>query len=201
MRFQRLFGSIAAKLRPFTGVYDFGRLATIDDSERIVLVDVGGGQGHAITQILEVHPNIKPEQCVLQDRKEVIASAREESGLPSGVKCMVHDYYTPQPIKKARAYHFGAVAHDLSDINVVKILNQIRPVMAADSKVLISEQVIPERGTPGLVNLMDMGMLTIGGKERTKKNFQEVLADAGLKIDHVWRAKEGNFGVIEASLE
>ncbi|KXL49911.1 MAG: hypothetical protein FE78DRAFT_103943 [Acidomyces sp. 'richmondensis'] len=182
------------KIRLFTGVYDFDRLTTPDDPDRIVLVDVGGGQDHEITKILEVHPNIRPEQCVLQDRKKVIASPREESGLPSGVKCMVHDFYTLQPIEKARAYHFGAIAHDLSDINLVKILTQICP----DSKVLISEQVVPERGASGFVKLMDMGMLAIGGKERTKENLQEVLDEAGLKIDRIWKAKEGYFSVIEA---
>lgn len=45
-------------------------------------------------------------------------------------------------------------------------------------------------------------MLCIGGKERTKGNFEAVLDAAGLKLDAIYSASgETTFSVVEASLK
>ena len=201
LRFQKLMGSVA-HLNPFTGVYDFIKLATPDEPERPVFVDVGGGHGHAIAAILSAHPEIKPDQCILQDRPEVVELARKQGGLPERVHFMPHDFFATQPVKHARAYHLRAIAHDLSDVNLIKVLKQIVPAMAPDSKVLIADNVIPEHGSKGMAGFMDMFMLCIGGKERTEANFREMLGEAGLKLDAVYEAGgDRTFAVVEASLK
>lgn len=155
--FQKLLDS-AKHLNPYVGFYDFSKLAS-DEPDRIVLCDVGGGHGHSIVEILKAHPQIKPEQCALQDTAAVVEYAKTSNQqLPAGVKFQVHDFFTPQPIKHARAYYLRAIAHDLSDINLVKVLKHIVVVMAPDSKVLISENVIPEAGFGSRAIMQDMLM-------------------------------------------
>jgi hypothetical protein len=160
-----VLSGMAERFRPWTGFYDFGKLAQDSEGDRPVFVDIGGGNGTMIEKLLLAHPNIKPEQCILQDRESVISLAKERQGdgsLPAGVQCAVHDFFTPQPVKGAKAYHFRAITHDWSDSIVVKILSNVVPAMVADSKILIGDNVIPEQGAEGLAGLMDVMMLGIG---------------------------------------
>jgi hypothetical protein len=200
LKFQQLLAGTEF-INPFTGVYDFGKLATSEPG-RAVFVDVGGGRGHAIAKMLEALPEIKPEQCVLQDRPEAIELAQKSDDIPSTIQFMPYDFFTPQPVKGAKAYHLRFILHDYSDVNAVKILKQIVPAMAPDSKVLIGEQVIPETGAPGLSGLMDIFLLSMAGKERTEAGFAKILDQAGLKLDAVYPTSEGRtFGIVEASLK
>ena len=198
--FQTLLG-MTEGIRPFTGFYDFNKLATGGEDDRAVLVDVGGADGTTIARTLEAYPEIKPEQCVNQDREQVIATAKQNVDLPESVHLQVHDFFQPQPVKHARAYHLRAICHDWSDGMMIKILKNIVPAMAPVSKVLIADVVLPESGVSGMAACMDM-MMCIGGKERTRANFEAVLDAAGLKLDRVYPAAGGtSFAVVEASLK
>jgi len=192
----------SAHLHPWTGFYDFSKLAT-EDEGRAVFVDVGGGHGHAISSILRAHPDIRPNQCVLQDSGAVIDFAQKgNKDLPNEVEKQVHDFFSPNPVKGARAYFMRAIAHDLSDQNTIRVLKQIVPVMEKDSKMLIADNIIPDGPQSGNTAVMDMMMMAIGGKERTEKDFKDVIDAAGLKLDGVYRAGEHNtFAIIEASLK
>lgn len=192
----------AEQFRPWTGFYDYGKLAAKDGEDRPVLVDVGGADGTCVAKILEAHPEINAVQCVVQDREKVVASAEKNENLPKGVKFSAHDFFTPQPIKHAKAYQLRAICHDWSDASVTKILKQIVPAMAPDSKVLIGDTVLPERGVVGMSAFMDLAMMCIGGKERTRADFEAVCDAAGLKIDAVYSAPgEIGFAIVEASLK
>ncbi|KAL6150334.1 hypothetical protein ACJQWK_00376 [Exserohilum turcicum] len=67
---------------PVTGVYDFSWVAAYaarDASEgRALIVDVAGGKGQALKDILEETPTIPAARCVLQDQPHVIAEAVKE---------------------------------------------------------------------------------------------------------------------------
>ncbi|KAJ5117827.1 S-adenosyl-L-methionine-dependent methyltransferase [Penicillium atrosanguineum] len=187
-------------LRPYAGFFDFNELVS-KDPERPVFVDVGGGNGHVIKEILQAFPRIRPEQCVLEDRAETIELARTTGLLPAGVQLLEHDYLTRQPISNAKAYHLRAVAYNLGDAELVQLLKQIVPVMGPDSKVLIAENILFSDNGTTFSTVSDMIMLCIGGKERTERNFREVLDEAGLTIDSIHRASGLEFGIVEASLK
>lgn len=67
--------SMVDVLRPWTGVYNFEKLAE-GAGDRPVFVDVGGGDGTMISKLLDAHPQIMPEQCILQDREAIIKLAK-----------------------------------------------------------------------------------------------------------------------------
>jgi len=75
--------------------------------------------------------------------------------------------------------------------------------MAPDSRLLIGEMVIPEtpQGTNKHVYMMDICMLIIGGKERSKREFSNLLDSAGLKLHKVWTSKAGDQTIIESRLK
>ena len=151
--FHMLMGMVEM-LRPYTGFYDYSKLASKDG--RTSFVDIGGADGKTISKIIAAHPEIKPESCVLQDREQVIELAHKSANLPKGVEAQAHDFFQPQPVRGAKAYHLRAICHDWSDAMVIKILKNIVPAMAPDSKILIADNVLPERGGSGMVAAMDM---------------------------------------------
>jgi hypothetical protein len=187
-------------LRPYTGFFDYNKLVS-EDPERPVFVDIGGGNGHVIKEVLQEFPQILPEQCILEDRAETLKLAKTTGLLPAGVKLLEHDYLTRQPISNAKAYHLRAVAYNLGDAELVQLLKQIVPVMGPDSKVLIAENILFDDNGTAFSTVSDMIMLCIGGKERTERNFREVLDEAGLTIDSIHRAPGLEFGIVEASLK
>lgn len=187
-------------LRPYTGFFDYGKIVC-KDSQEPVFVDVGGGNGHVIKELLQAFPHIRPEQCVLEDREETLELARTTGLLPAGVQLLEHDYLTRQPISNAKAYHLRAVAYNLGDDEFVKLLNQIVPAMGSDSKILIAENIMSDDNGTVFSTVSDMIMLCIGGKERTEQDFRQVLDRAGLKIDGLHRASGLEFGIVEASLK
>ena len=66
------------------------------DKDGIFLVDVGGGKGHDLVELLQLHPQL-PGRLVLQDKPETIASI--EQPLPDQIEATVHDFFTEQPVK------------------------------------------------------------------------------------------------------
>ncbi len=198
--FQQLM-TMASRFRPWTGFYDFGKLAT-SDQDRAVFVDVGGADGSQIQHMLAAHPEIKPEQCVVQDRESVIEMARNNTNLPAGVQLQPHDFFTPQPIRNARAYFLRAICHDWSDTMAIRILSQLTAVAGKDTRILIGDSVLPEGPVSGMAAFMDLGMLCIGGKERTRRDWEFVLGEAGLEIGEIFPAgTDSGYSIIEASLK
>lgn len=191
---------------PIIGFFDFATLydATAD-GDRTTLIDIGGGQGQSIIEILRNYPSLRPDKFILQDLPEPIQQAQTAGLLPDGVTTMVHDFWTPQPIKAAKAYFFRRIMHDYSDENCTKILAHIRDAMAPDSKVLIADMVMPKRVAEADLPAaaMDNCVMVMGGKERTEDGFRKILEDAGLKLHKVWRSREGGAAgnIVEARLK
>ena len=57
--------------------------------------------------------------------------------------------------------------------------------MNENGKVLVVDNVIPPGNDPGWGKLLDINMLVIGGRERTKNEFAAIFAEAGLKLTRV----------------
>ncbi len=61
----------------------------------ILLVDVGGGNGHDLIRFLTKYPSAWG-RLVLQDLPNPIQNLE---GLSPGIQAMAHDFFTPQAIK------------------------------------------------------------------------------------------------------
>lgn len=112
------------------------------DGDASVLVDIGGGTG----QVLQDFQKDVPEytgRLVLQEIPEVVAAATEKGvGADGRIELQVHDFFTPQPIRGARAYFMRSVLHDWPDEQCRKILGHLKGAMEPGySKILISDCV------------------------------------------------------------
>ena len=88
----------------------------------------------------------------------------------------------------ARAYYLRRVLHDYSDAKCIAILERLAAAAAEDTVILISEMIVPTVIGEGELPIvcMDMSMMNMGGKERSTKQFEDILTAAGLKLSKVW---------------
>ena len=66
-----------------------------DSANNVLLVDIGGGEGHYLHALNEKVPSL-PGRLVLQDLPHVVSSIKTP---PKGTDLMPHDFFTPQPVK------------------------------------------------------------------------------------------------------
>ncbi|KAI4243682.1 MAG: hypothetical protein L6R42_010676 [Xanthoria sp. 1 TBL-2021] len=165
----------------------------------VMLVDVGGGQGHD----LEAFRNAFPEsngRLILEDLPKTIDE------LPDHRKCLMeaikYDFCTPQPIIGARAYYFRSIFHDFPDSKCLDILRSTTSAMERGySKLLINDWVLPDKGASFQAAMMDLNMMAnLAGKERTESQWKYLLDQAGLVVVEIWGSSDEE-RVIEAVIK
>ncbi|KUI53281.1 Demethylsterigmatocystin 6-O-methyltransferase [Cytospora mali] len=92
----------------------------------VLLIDVGGGQGHDLDLFVACHAD-RPGRVILQDQESVISSIPDKSEKPYEVQS--HDFFTTQPVKAARGYSMHSILHDWDDKDSLRILENLKPAL------------------------------------------------------------------------
>jgi hypothetical protein len=176
--FQRaMSGGSAIAAQSILASYDFSAI------ER--LADVGGGHGLLLASVLERYPHM---QGALFDLPEVVAGVPPDRREACGGRLRVEagSFFERVPTG-CDAYMMKHIIHDWSDEHCRTILKLIRAQLPPHGRVLLCEQVMPEEPGPAPAKMLDIEMLvmTVGGKERTRQEFAELFASAGLKLGRV----------------
>ncbi|KAL1838222.1 hypothetical protein VTJ49DRAFT_2920 [Mycothermus thermophilus] len=118
---------------------------------------------------------------------------------------MAYDFFTRQPVRNAHVYFMRRVLY-LHEHNLevcISILRNTAWAMGPDSRMIICDMVLPESVEPERsleVYRMDLDMMTIGLKEKTVAEFEQMLDAAGLELVKVWRSGVGALVQIESRL-
>jgi hypothetical protein len=172
--------------------YPFGRFNT--------LIDIGGGQGHIVAEILKQHHELKGALLDLPPTAEVARTFLSGQGLSHRCDVFAGDFFTSVPAGYD-AYVIKSVLHDWDDGHAVQILRNCRNAMPSHGRVLVIEIVVypgKPMGHPHLMIDLEM-MVTLGGKERTEQEFATLLSSAGLTLDHVTPINGSFFSVVEST--
>ena len=174
------------------------RLSGVGERE-VLIVDVGGATGHDLAEFHNKRPTMSGK-LILQDQAEAISSIQE--GDRPGIECTVHDFFTPQPVKGAKAYYMHSVLHDWSDDNARKILTQLREALKlGHSKILINENVVADQGADWKITSLDWTMMVMAGScERTETQWRGLVGSVGLKISGIWKGEGATESLIEVVL-
>ncbi|HSL06205.1 MAG TPA: methyltransferase [Nitrospiraceae bacterium] len=161
------------------------------------VVDIGGGHGSLLATILKANQKLKG---VLYDQPSVIARAEKDQHVTArGIKerCRLESgsFFETVP-KGGDAYIMKYILHDWNDEECIQILRNCRDAMNEKGKVLVVDTVIAPGNNPSWGKLLDIQMLIIGGRERTKKEFAAMFAEAGLKLTRVVPTK-GPLSIVE----
>ncbi|KAJ5767127.1 uncharacterized protein N7511_004743 [Penicillium nucicola] len=202
-RHQALFNSYMSSRREgkpnWLDVYPLERLVdgTASHPDSVFLVDIGGNQGHDLGRLMAQH-RTTPGRVILQDLPKIVSTVNRP-----GIEAMGYSFLDPQPIKGARAYYFRAIFHDWPDRICHKILlNTASAMDPTYSRIIIVDFVLPDTNAPRMQSAMDIQMMSIGaGVERSKRQWTELLASAGLKINGIWNTSPGMESIIEAVLD
>lgn len=163
------------------------------------LCDVGGGRGHVTLGILKKHSHLR---AAVQDLPEVVKDAEQfwQTEMPGAIKnnqvdFAAIDFLKESPLKECDVYYMRFIVHDWPDEECVKILSNIRAVMATGNRLLIHEWVmqplvrqdkpsVKEAPQPLLANygiggtvpyLTDINMMcALNARERTLAEFIEL---------------------------
>jgi SAM-dependent methyltransferase len=153
--------------------YDFSRFEQ--------LVDVGGGEGALLRDILVATPRL---HGVLFDLPQVVARASEILTGDIAARCRIvgGNFFDAIP-KDADAYLLKGVIHDWPDADAARILRNTRRAIRPDGTLLLIEGIVDSTARP--VGLMELLMLVIGGRERSEAEFRSLLASVDFSLARI----------------
>ena len=163
--------------------YDFGQFGTI--------VDVGGGNGALLVEILRAHP--RPKGIVF-DLPAVAERARQHiAGAGLADRCVVMSGSALEMVPSGGdAYILCNFLINMNDEQAAEILRHCREAMVAGGRVVLVEPVMPAGGEPTDpykfwdTTTLDMTMLSIDGaggwRVRTAEEFGTLLDASGFMV-------------------
>lgn len=161
--------------------------AATDYSRFRTVVDLGGGDGTLIAEILHAHHGVRG---TVFDLPEVVARAPAVLTAAEVVdrsEVVAGDFFASVPAG-ADAYLMKFVLHDWNDERAVAILRHCHAAMAPEGRALIVERLLPDdvghADVPDLLSDMLM-MVATGGQERTERDYHNLLAMAGFAVEAV----------------
>lgn len=178
---------------PVLEVYDFSSFNTV--------VDVAGGHGLVLCEILKQNPKLKG---ILFDVKDVLPGGGERianCGLEARCSTIAGDFFQSVP-QGGDLYIMKNIIHDWDDDKALTILRNCRKALddKTNGKVLLLELVLPPGNTPHLSKILDIEMLVFpGGRERSEHEYADLFSRAGLRLTRVIPTKSP-YSVIEAEV-
>ncbi len=163
------------------------------------VVDVGGGNGMLLAQILRQHPHLDGvlfDSPAVTSRPNTLLTDPDLAG-----RCRIEpgDFFDHVPAA-GDVYVMANIIHDWDDTRAAQILRNCVRAMNEDGRVLLVERMIPDnpaQAVPALVSDINMLVLT-GGRERTVTEYTDLLTAAGLTLRTV-RPVSFPYGVLEAT--
>lgn len=161
--------------------YAFGKLRKV--------VDVGGAHGHLLVAILRSYVKLRG---VLFDQPSVIEEAAKNGFITAAdvanrCEAVGGDFFESVPAG-ADAYVMKYIVHDWDDEKGARILQNCRKAMADDGRVLVIDHLVAAGNRFDWGKLIDVNMMVMmGSKERTKDEFRQLFARAGLRLKRVIR--------------
>jgi putative intracellular protease/amidase len=185
--FNRGMGAFSAAVdRVAVQSYDFPATGT--------LVDVGGGVGGLLAQVLAERPALNG---VLFDAEDVLAKHDLGGVDPARWRLAPGDFFTEVPAG-GDVYVLKRILHNWSDSECVQILRNCRRAMAPGGRIVVIDPVVRPGFGPDAAKMYDLIMMVLlSGRERTQAEFVDLLAQAGLRVTQVIHT-EAPVSVIEA---
>ena len=148
------------------------RLAALDWREGEVVVDVGGGNGALLSELVRRRPELRG---IVVDLPETV---RDEAALGDRVEFVAGSFFDSVP--EGDAYVLSGILHDWPDEDAARILRTIRAAAPPHARLLINESVIKPGNDADGAKWLDLLMLVLaGGRERDENQWRELLASTG----------------------
>lgn len=162
--------------RRLAHAYDFSGVGTV--------VDVGGGQGGFLAEVLAANPHLRG---ILLDRPQVIehAAALRASGAAARCELRSGDFFESVP-RGCDVYVLKRLLPGFDDDRALALLRVCRAVMPAGGRLLGIEALVSTGNELQPSKISDLLMMVQGwGRERTELEYRELYRAAGFEIRRV----------------
>jgi SAM-dependent methyltransferase len=161
------------------------------DSIRTV-VDVGGGTGALLAEILRAHPHLRGTLVDLPATVTRSSETFRNAGVADRATAVGQSFFEPLPAG-AELYTLKNVLADWPDPEALALLKRCAEAARPGGRVVLLGGVFPEDdGPPPPALLM---MVLVGGKERSLSELRELAGAAGLEVHAAERQASGRFVV------
>lgn len=167
----------------FSTLHFTGVLEAYNFSQAKKIVDVGGGHGRIISEILKRNPGM---HGILFDKPHAFEGGQRTialAGLADRCEVVSGDFFVSVPAG-ADAYILSRVIHDWDDEKAVAILKVIRGAIAPHGRLVLLENMLrPAASAAVYPVLSDLNMLIhTGGCERTEAEYLVLYRAAGFEL-------------------
>ncbi|MBL8554928.1 MAG: hypothetical protein JNL41_11670 [Phenylobacterium sp.] len=168
-------GPVTAAAYPFAGL----------------VIDVGGGVGRLMAQILAAHPQARGLVFDLPPVAEKARAFIAQEGLAGRCEAVGGDAFDAVP-GGGDVYVLSAVLHDWPPEAALRLLQSVRRAMTPAARLVLVERVLAEQPAAGVLDRNDamidlLMMVRNGGRERTEAQYRDLLAEAGFELLQVIR--------------
>jgi hypothetical protein len=168
----------AASMQALTGAIAADAARVIDAGGASLAVDVGGGTGQLVRELMRVNHGLHGLVLDLPDAAKAAVAAAEDEGLGMRFSAEPGDFFTAVP--SADLYLLKAVLHDWDDAACVQILGNCRRAARPGARAIVIENVIGDLTRDRFTPLLDMNMLAVTtGQERDLAAYDELFAASG----------------------
>jgi hypothetical protein len=166
------------------------------------VVDVGGGNGELLAQVLAAHPPLHGVLLDLPHGLEGATAVLEAAGVAARCVRVAGSFFDAVPAG-GDLYLLKSVLHNWDDARCVQILRRCRAAMAPQGLVWVIERVMAERvGTSAqdrAVARSDLNMLVaLSGRERTAREYAALFREAGFAMQ-AGAGDAGEFRILRAA--
>jgi hypothetical protein len=153
-----------------------------------VVIDLGGGRGGFIAEVLRANPGLRG---VLYDEPHVVSRPTDlqESEVARRCQIVPGNFFESVPAG-CDVYVLKRVLDGWDDDHALRILRLCRQAIPSHGRLLSIHALVPQRGPYSRKDVAilttDMGMLVGGrGRERTEDQFRHLFLEAGFSLNRV----------------
>jgi 2,7-dihydroxy-5-methyl-1-naphthoate 7-O-methyltransferase len=159
------------------------------------VVDVGGGTGALLAEVLRAHPQVRG---LLVDLPRTITRSGgifENADVADRVTTVGQSFFDPLPAG-ADVYMLKSVLSDWPDREAQLLLQRCAEAARPAGRVVVLNGVSPDEDGPPHPDLLML--VLVGGKQRSMTEFRKLAGSAGLEVSAAARLKSGRY-VVECS--
>jgi SAM-dependent methyltransferase len=154
------------------------RLAGLEWRGDETVVDIGGGTGRLLRDLLERRPEL---HGIVFDLPE---ADRDQTVRGDRITFVSGSFFEQVP--EGDAYVLSKILHDWDDERAAAILRTVRAAAPDEARLLVLDSVVPAGNDPAGVKWLDLLMLVLQrGRERTEPDWHALLDGAGFRIEQI----------------
>ncbi len=173
-------------------------LGEVDLSAVTTLVDVGGGDGGLLVEVLGRHPHLSGVLVELPSSVRAAGLRLDAAGLSKRAQLVEGDFFDAVP-PGGDVYVLARVLHNWTDERAELLLRRTGAAMGPGARLLVLEKLLPDTIDALGKAAVDLLMLVLlEGQDRTEAEYLALLDRAGFDVLRVLPSVGSGEGLIEA---